>query len=49
MTYKDMTFCASPDCKNECGRQLPEHERKQIPEWQPVSMAYFCGKPEDQQ
>lgn len=46
MTYLDKTFCASPNCKNECGRQLTsELEAKNIiNNW--VSYSYFCGNPE---
>ncbi len=46
MPYLDKTFCASPNCKNNCGRQLtPELKAKNIHnEW--VSYAYFCGRDE---
>jgi hypothetical protein len=41
------TFCASPDCKNECGRKMSDEMREQmIRRNQPyVSYAYFCGEP----
>jgi len=52
MSYKDRTFCASPNCKNECGRKLIEEERIDLAMledagyWSAiVSYAYFCGKP----
>ena len=57
MCFKDKTFCASPNCKNECGRKMtPELEdelkRANMPDkWDgmlPVSYNYFCGKPEDE-
>ena len=46
MSYLDKTFCASPQCKNECGRQMTSEERakKGGIEW--VSYAYFCGEPQ---
>ena len=54
MTYLDRTFCASPDCKNECGRKMTDIEvtllKKmtwETPEKCPwVSYAYFCKKTE---
>lgn len=46
MVYLDKIFCGSPNCKNDCGRQLtPELKAKNTSnEW--VSYAYFCGKDE---
>jgi len=45
----DKTFCASPQCKNECGRKFTE-EVKQAAEkisiHKPISLMYFCGEPE---
>lgn len=40
-----MTFCASPDCKNKCGKKLTEEDKKFLDyyKWVPVSMGYFCG------
>lgn len=52
MSYLDKTFCASPNCKNECGRKLtPEQKQdlamlKDAGYWSAiVSYAYFCGEP----
>lgn len=46
--YKDKTFCASPNCKNECGRQITVHEKAEAIQFKmPVSYAYFCDIPED--
>lgn len=28
MCYMDMTFCVSPNCKNDCGRQLTDAHRE---------------------
>jgi hypothetical protein len=42
MHYLDRTFCASPNCKNECGRKMTEEQRNRRPENMPVSYAYFC-------
>ncbi len=54
MTFKDKTFCASPDCKNECGRKMtPEDVRElevaaKVNIWNGViSQAYFCGVPDE--
>lgn len=53
MTLLDKTYCASPHCKNECGRKMTEEERKRIyiESWKDltvnsvlVSYAYFCGE-----
>ena len=44
--YKDRTFCASPNCENECGRKMTEYERKEAQQQElPVCSAYFCGVP----
>lgn len=54
ITFKDRSFCASPDCINECGRMFTEQlktelERANSPEqWEgmlAVSWGYFCGEP----
>ena len=51
-SYKDKTFCASPDCENECGRKLTDQDKHYLssfsdPENAPVvCYAYFCGEPE---
>lgn len=46
MSYLDKTFCASEDCKNDCGRKMTEAERKHLESletWnQRVSYANFC-------
>lgn len=56
VTFKDRSFCASPDCKNECGRQLTDElkeelERANRPDkWDGlllVAWGYFCGEPKD--
>lgn len=46
--YKDKTFCASPQCKNECGRKMTKDEEREAKQLNlEVSSAYFCGQPED--
>ncbi len=47
MTYLDKTFCASPNCKNDCGRRMTieEHERLIYLNEDRVAYAYFCGEP----
>ena len=32
MTFKDKTFCASPNCTNKCGRKMTEEETKELQE-----------------
>ena len=43
----DRTFCASPNCKNECHAKMTEDERKRIESDKilsgRVSYAYFCS------
>lgn len=53
MTFLDKIFCASPKCKNECGRKMTKEEKKYLKHlackdepWLVVSHAYFCGEPE---
>lgn len=50
--YKDRTFCASPNCKNDCGRQLTDDIIKSAEKWwggkdAPIAVSYFCGEPEE--
>lgn len=46
ISYGDRTFCASPNCKNECGRQLTDAVRQQANQrGMLVSTAYFCDNP----
>lgn len=55
MSFLDKTFCASPDCKNECGRKMSEEEQQHRTNlvWKNpescanlVSWGYFCGEPQ---
>lgn len=47
LCYRDTTFCASPNCKNQCGRKLTDFDRKRAEEAKLYIMcAYFCGEPE---
>lgn len=48
MSYLDKTFCASPQCKNDCGRRMTDREREQLTyaQSQYVSYGYFCGEHE---
>jgi len=45
LCYRDKTFCASPNCKNECGRKLLEPV---MMDGTYISYAYFCGEPEEE-
>lgn len=49
--FKDKTFCASPNCTNECGRKMTEDEAKELEranlpdQWDGslnVAYGYFC-------
>lgn len=47
--YKDMTFCISENCKNECGRKLTEEIKRDAERWwgskdAPISMSHFCDE-----
>lgn len=48
----DTTFCASPNCKNECGRQITKEIKDMLDSVastgfsRPISYSYFCGEPE---
>lgn len=51
--FKDKTYCASPQCKNECGRKMTKKEEEQLEQMREdgksvgVSQGYFCGEPEE--
>jgi hypothetical protein len=47
MSYLDKTFCASPNCKNDCGRRMSDQERERLTYLSDkyVSYGYFCGEP----
>lgn len=44
--YLDTTYCASPNCKNECGRKMSDEIKKEISrlEHARVAYAYFCAE-----
>lgn len=47
ISYKDMTFCASPNCKDKCGRRLTEEVRAAAKRWwggddAPICVSHFC-------
>lgn len=49
MSFMDKTFCASPNCKNDCGRKMTDKERILLdkqPDYITVSYASFCDKPD---
>ncbi len=48
MSYLDKTFCASPNCKNDCGRRMTDQQRQGLDYHNEkyVSYGYFCGEPE---
>lgn len=44
ISYKDRAYCASPECKNECGRKITEEERQEaIKAELAICYGYFCG------
>lgn len=50
IVFKDKTFCASPNCKNDCGRKMTREEHAELQrlspdDWMPVSSGHFCGEP----
>jgi len=51
MNFLDRTYCASPNCKNECGRQMSDEHKRLLDGGTgfiiPVSYAYFCDTPDD--
>lgn len=54
ISFKDKTFCSSPNCKNECGRKMTSEEAKTLQEMRvkygcdiAVCYGYFCGEPND--
>lgn len=48
MGYLDKTFCASPNCKNDCGRRMTDEERDRLTylNQDRVLYGYFCGEPD---
>ena len=46
MSFMDKTFCTSPNCNNDCGRQLPPELKARNISNSWVSYAYFCGEPD---
>lgn len=54
ISFKDRTFCASPNCTNECGRKMTDEEKIILDLFKlksndhiVVCYGYFCGEPED--
>jgi hypothetical protein len=54
LSFKDKTFCASPNCTNKCNRKMTDKESREykivnLPknsnEKLGISYAYFCGIP----
>jgi len=46
LCYEDRTFCASPDCTNECGRKMSDYDKDLSRRANlPVAYGYFCGEP----
>lgn len=48
MCFQDRSFCASPNCNNDCGRQLTDDlRRRAIDAGAFVALGYFCDKPDN--
>jgi hypothetical protein len=46
--YKDKSFCASPNCKGECGLKITDEELEHAKKiGLPICYGYFCGPPEE--
>ena len=45
--FRDKTYCASPNCKNECGRKMSSEIESilKADKYGRTSYAYFCGEP----
>jgi|GEM_PF-4918558 hypothetical protein len=44
--YKDKTFCASPKCRNQCGRKITDEQQREAQRLGLlISWSYFCGTP----
>jgi hypothetical protein len=50
MCFRDKTYCLSPNCTNQCGRQLTnEVKEAAIRAGQLIACAYFCGELEKEE
>lgn len=46
--FRDTTYCASPDCTNQCGRQMDDFTRSEAAKsFLPISFSLFCGESDD--
>lgn len=49
LCFHDTTYCASPNCANQCGRKFTQALADEaIASRQVVAFAYFCGSPGDE-
>ncbi len=45
LCFRDTTYCASPNCQNNCGRMLTEELKAEaIRVGLPIAMARFCDR-----
>ena len=44
--FMDYTYCASPNCKNECGRKMSKEIKETLERftYHRIAMGYFCGE-----
>lgn len=48
LCFRDKTFCASPNCQNQCGRMLTEELKAEaIKVGLPIAYARFCDDEDD--
>ena len=42
----EQTYCASPNCTNECGRKLSDKDKQELNRngFDRISYAYFCNE-----
>lgn len=46
--YGNRTYCISPDCHNQCGRQLTDKIKADARRLKmPLCTGYFCGVPKE--
>lgn len=51
ISFRDKTFCSSPNCKGECGRQWTPKLQKEAEKWwgdrnPPVAFSNYCKEKE---
>lgn len=53
MAFLDRTFCASPNCENDCGHKMTSEQKSKLDYLNEtrgpifVSWSFLCGSPQD--